>query len=317
MKIVFLSSVCVAAVALCAADGPPSPVAPPKVAPAVAPPAPVASPGTATPPHGSRSRHLHRPAPPAVRHVAAANLAATLQPEPQGFINAVQVYPYTDGAIYAVYTAPERVTDIALQPGEALGAVAAGDTVRWVIGDTASGTGTDKRTHVLVKPFTAGLSTNLVITTDRRSYHLTLVSTAKTAMAALSWVYPTDQLIALRKATEQAQSVAPVAEGLALDQLHFNYALSGDQPAWRPLRAFDDGRQTYIEFPASLAVGEAPPLFLVDGKGVAQLVNYRLRGRFYVVDRIFDAAELRLGTKHQEVVRISRVAESATRRRGA
>jgi len=154
------------------------------------------------------------------------------------------------------------------------------------------------------------------VTTDRRSYHLTLVSTAKTAMAALSWVYPADQLIALRKATEQAQTVTPVAEGLALDQLHFNYVLSGDQPAWRPLRAFDDGRQAYIEFPASLAVGEAPPLFLVDAKGVAQLVNYRMRGRFYVVDRIFDAAELRLGTKHQEIVRISRVAEVPARRRG-
>lgn len=312
MKILPLSSICVAAVALCAANNPPPP-APAKSVPTIATsvPSPVGAPA-----RGNRPHRAHRPASP-VRHVAAANLAATLQPEPQGFINAVQVYPFTDGTLYSVYTAPERVTDIALQPGEVLGAVAAGDTVRWVIGDTSSGAGPDKRTHVLVKPFTAGLSTNLVITTDRRSYHLTLVSTAKTAMAALSWAYPADQLIALRKATEQAQAAAPVAEGLALDQLHFNYALSGDQPAWRPLRAFDDGRQTYIEFPATLAVGEAPPLFLVDGKGVAQLVNYRLRGRFYVVDRIFDAAELRLGTKHQDVVRISRVAEALAGRRGA
>lgn len=318
MKTLFLvSSASAAAIMLCAANSPPLPTA---TAPTKA--AAVAS-GNGVPAvaasavRSGHARRIHRSAPPAVRHVAAANLAATLQPEPQGFINAVQVYPFIEGTIYAVYTAPERVTDIALQPGEVLGAVAAGDTVRWVIGDTASGTGSDKRTHVLVKPFAAGLSTNLIITTDRRSYHLTLASTAKTAMAALSWVYPADQLIALRKATEQAQAVAPVAEGLALDQLHFNYTLSGDQPAWRPLRAFDDGRQTYIEFPATLAVGEAPPLFLVDGKGVAQLVNYRLRGHFYVVDRIFDAAELRLGTKHQDIVRITRAAGNVTHRRGA
>jgi type IV secretion system protein VirB9 len=316
VKALFLvSSASAAAIMLCAADNPPPPVAPVPGRPAIV--APGVAPVAATPVRSGHARRIHRSAPPAVRHVAAANLAATLQPEPHGFINAVQVYPFADGTIYAVYTAPERVTDIALQPGEVLGAVAAGDTVRWVIGDTSSGTGSDKVTHVLVKPFAAGLSTNLVITTDRRSYHLNLMSTAKIAMAALSWVYPADQLIALRKATEQAQAVAPVAEGLALDQLHFNYVLSGDQPAWRPLRAFDDGRQTYIEFPVSLAVGEAPPLFLVDAKGVAQLVNYRLRGRFYVVDRIFDAAELRLGTKHQEIVRISRVAEGVTRRRGA
>ncbi|MGZ2962328.1 TrbG/VirB9 family P-type conjugative transfer protein, partial [Pseudomonas aeruginosa] len=89
----------------------------------------------------------------------------------------------------------------------------------------------------------------------------------------------------------------PVASGLSVDQLHFDYAITGDQPPWRPLRAFDDGRQTFIEFPASIGVGEAPPLFLVDGKGTTALVNYRLQGRYYVVDRLFDTAELRLGLK--------------------
>jgi type IV secretion system protein VirB9 len=183
--------------------------------------------------------------------------------------------------------------------------------VRWVIGDTTSGNGSDKRTHILIKPFSAGLSTNLVITSDRRTYHLALSSTSATAMVALSWTYPLDALIALKGAEEEREKAAPVATGIAPDQLHFDYAITGDRPAWRPLRAFDDGRQTFIEFPASLAVGEAPPLFLVDGKGQAQLVNYRLQGRFYVVDRLFDAAELRLGLKHQDVVRIERASAKA------
>jgi type IV secretion system protein VirB9 len=169
----------------------------------------------------------------------------------------------------------------------------------------------------LVKPFTAGLATTAVITTDRRTYHVALTSTAHVAMVALSWTYPQDQLIALRKAAEQARASLPVANGLQLDQLHFNYAISGDQPAWRPLRAFDDGRQTFIEFPPSLEVGEAPPLFLLDDKGQAQLVNYRVEGRFYVVDRLFDAAELRLGLKHQDIVRISHVADAGASRRAS
>jgi len=246
--------------------------------------------------------------------VAAAKHAATLEPAAGAYLDAVQVYPFSEGAIYHVYTAPGQVTDIALQPGETLGAVAAGDTVRWVIGDTTSGSGDTKRTHVLIKPFAPGLATNLVITTTRRSYHLALTSTARTAMAALSWTYPQDQLIALKKAAEQVQAAEPVARGLPVDQLHFDYAITGDQPAWRPLRAFDDGRQTFIQFPANLGVGEAPPLFLVDAKGEAELVNYRVQGRFYVVDRLFDAAELRLGRKHQEVVRISRTGEPNPRR---
>src|SRR3546814_1313258 len=104
------------------------------------------------------------------------------------------------------------------------------------------GSGAEKRTHILVKPFASNLATNLVVTTDRRSYHLQLTATSRTAMAALSWTYPADQLIALRQASEQAAAAAPVSEGLSVDSLHFNYAISGDQAAWRPLRAFDDGR---------------------------------------------------------------------------
>ena len=263
----------------------------------------------------SRSkRHAKRPNA-AKAGVARANRAATFQPAAPGFVNAVQVYPFSDGVLYQVYAAPERVTDIALQPGEALISVAAGDTVRWVIGDTTSGSGADKRTHILIKPFSAGLSTNLVITSARRTYYLALASTSATTMVALSWTYPQDALVALKRSEEERREAAPVATGIPPDQLHFDYAIIGDRPAWRPLRAFDDGRQTFIEFPASLAVGEAPPLFLVDAKGQAQLVNYRVMGRFYVVDRLFDAAELRLGLKHQEVVRIERAPTAGCERK--
>lgn len=262
-------------------------------------------------------QHLHRRPSRTELRVRTANRLATVEPAASGFLDASQVYPYSDGAIYHVLTAPGQVTDIALQPGERLGAVAAGDTVRWVIGDTTSGSGESKRAHVLVKPFAAGLATNVVITTDRRTYHLTLTSTGHTAMSALSWIYPQDQLIALKAAAEQAEAARPIASSLQIEQLHFAYVISGDQPAWRPLRAFDDGRQTFIEFPASLSVGEAPPLFLIDAKGTASLVNYRVQGRYYVVDRIFDTAELRLGLKHQDIVRITRSGEVALRRRAS
>ena len=71
--------------------------------------------------------------------VEQANGAARVQPTRAGYINAIQVYPYSDGALYQVYAAPGEITDIALEPGEQLvgsGPVAAGDTVRWIIGDT-------------------------------------------------------------------------------------------------------------------------------------------------------------------------------------
>lgn len=249
-----------------------------------------------------------------LKAVRSATQNATIEPAANGFVSGAQVYPFNDGTIYQVYTAPGLVTDIALQPGETLVAVASGDTARWVIGDTTSGSGDGKQTHVLVKPVSTGLLTNLVITTDRRAYHLRLASTPATALSSLRWTYPQDELLAVRRKAEAAQAAAPVATGLAIEQLHFNYAISGDRPPWRPLRVFDDGTRTYVEFPASLANGDAPPLFVVGPDGAVELVNYRLRDRFYVVDQIFDAAELRLGLKKQQVVRIDRVSRPAKRR---
>lgn len=238
--------------------------------------------------------------------VDAANKTALEEPTKAGYINAIQVYPYTPGALYRLYAAPEEVSDIALEPGETLTSIAAGDTVRWVVGDTTSGAGPTKQVHVLVKPFAPGLKTNLVITTDKRSYHLALESTPHTAMAAVSWTYPLDTLIALKNQNTQAETAAPVAAGVDLQRLQFRYEITGDRPPWRPLRAFDDGSKVYIEFPARIDQGEAPPLFVIGPHGNDQLVNYRVRGRYYIVDQLFAAAELRLGTSPQQVVRITR-----------
>lgn len=275
------------------------------------PPSPAAIPTV-----GPGREERRKPPTPAMRRVAAANRQALIEPQAKGFVNAVQVYPFSPGALYRLYAAPERVSDIALQPGETVVSVAAGDTARWTVGDTTSGSGEAKRVHILVKPFAAGLSTNLIITTTRRAYHVHLESTPATAMTALSWTYPQDEMIAIRRAEAIERSAAPVASGLAVERLDFSYSISGDAPRWRPLRAFNDGRQTYIEFPADIAVGEAPPLFLVDDEGEAMLVNYRMAGRFYVVDRLFEIAELRLGERKQAIVRITRGSVERRKRRG-
>ena len=127
-------------------------------------------------------------------------------------------------------------------------------------------------------------------------------------MAALSWTYPRDELIAIRHRNELAleENARTIDQGLNLQNLRFRYAISGDEPPWRPVRAFDDGSKVYIQFPRRLDQGEAPPLFVVGPKGDSRLVNYRVRGIYYIVDRLFAAAELRLGEDPQAVVRVSR-----------
>jgi type IV secretion system protein TrbG len=287
-------------------DAPPREIAaapaaePPRAVEVVTIPEPLPLPGqlkpvgdSASPPEPSDPR----------RRVGAANAAARVQPVRDGFLNAIQQYPWTDGALYQVYTAPGQVTDIALQEGEALvgpGPVAAGDTVRWIIGDTISGSGATARVHILVKPTRPDIATNLVINTNRRTYHLELRATPATYMASVSWTYPQDQLSVLRSANAAAASAAPVATGLNLAALDFRYRIDGDRAPWRPARAFDDGRQVFIEFPAGISQGEMPPLFVTGAAGDAELVNYRVQGRYMVVDRLFAAAELRLGGRRSE-----------------
>jgi type IV secretion system protein TrbG len=248
--------------------------------------------------------------------VARANADARVAPSREGYVNAIQVWPYADGALYQVYTSPGRVTVIALQQGEELVTVSAGDTVRWIVGDTASGAGASLRVNILVKPTRVGLKTNLVVTTNRRTYLLELASTPQVWMASASWDYPKDRLLALQKQSQQAQTASPVEAGLSLEQIKFRYAISGDSPPWKPLRAFDDGERVYIQFPAGIAQGELPPLFVVSAQGAAQLVNYRFRSPYYIVDRLFGAAELRLGADKAAVVRIERTDGVGSERTG-
>jgi type IV secretion system protein VirB9 len=241
--------------------------------------------------------------------VADANKDARVEPSHDGYINAVQVYPFSDGALYQIYAAPGEVTDIALEAGEQLvgsGPVAAGDTVRWVIGNTESGSGPTKRTHILLKPTQTSLTTNLVINTDRRTYHLELRAVDKTYMASVSFSYPQDELIALRAQNKIAEQTTPVTTGVDLASLSFRYNIEGDNPPWRPLRAMDNGRQVFIQFPAGIGQGEMPPLIVIGGQGNDEIPRYRVSGNYMIVDNLFAAAELRLGTDPQAIVRIVR-----------
>ncbi|MBP8275464.1 MAG: P-type conjugative transfer protein TrbG [Propionivibrio sp.] len=279
---------------------PPSPIE------VVAVPQPLALPAQLKPlPEQGEPKPVPEPADEKVR-VSRANQEARIAPTREGYINAIQVWPFTDGALYQVYASPGRVTVVSLQPGEELVTVAAGDTVRWIVGDTSSGSGADLRVNVLVKPIRSGLKTNLVITTSRRTYLIELTSTEKAWMASVSWDYPKDRMLALQRQAQAANTAAPVDSGLSLENIRFRYAISGSNPPWKPVRAFDDGEKVYIQFPGGIAQGELPPLFVIGAQGDGQLVNYRFRSPYYIVDRLFGAAELRLGADKGDVVRIER-----------
>ena len=234
--------------------------------------------------------------------VENANAAARVQPRREGYYNAIQIYPWSDGALYQVYAAPGQITDVALEPGESLtgaGPIAAGDTARWIIGDTESGSGITRRVHVLVKPSRADITTNLVVTTDRRTYMLELRSGQKPYMPAVAWAYPQSP------SQRQAMPAIPVVPAAAAR--NYRYGLTGDNPPWKPVAVYDDGRRVYVEFPRGIVQGEMPPIFVIGPEGEAQIANTRIYQYILIVDRLFGAAELRLGSgDRQQTVRIVR-----------
>lgn len=254
--------------------------------------------GSPTPPAPARGRAA----------IAAANVHARAASDAASFQGGVQVFAYDPGRVFEVWTAPLRVTTLTLPPGETVVSKAAGDTVRWQIGETTSGAGAEQRTLVMVKPLRQGLETNLVLATSRRVYLLQLRSGAPdTFNAAVAW-----DLGVFAPPAMAAPSPEPISTGAAtvtagLLDAGFRIAPQGRRPAWTPTAVMTDGVRTYLAFPPGLAASEAPALFAVGPGGDTQLVNYRQQGGLWVVDRVLDRAELRLGDRRPQVVRIERM----------
>jgi P-type conjugative transfer protein TrbG len=288
-----------------APEPPPSP--PPATFQPLEPSAPIPEQKRAMP--AARGAIAKRIAPAAQQVVSDANKKASQAPDPSSYFNAIVNYSYEPGTLYQVFAAPMRITDIALEPGERiLGQPASGDVVRWLLAIGKSMDRGIEQSHVYLKPTRPDLETNLAINTDRRSYMLELHSYADTYMAAVVWRYPEDELARVgAQASELAAAEKSSAPVVSLDQLNFNYAIQvvKGTPAWTPLQSFDDGRKTFIRFPPAMLVREAPALFVLRDSQT-QLVNYRVKGDTYVIDRLIDSAELRVGQQDQEIVRIVR-----------
>lgn len=216
----------------------------------------------------------------------------------------VVVFPFGE-TMPSIVCAPLIVCDITLQAGEVVNDINVGDSVRWRLTPATSGSGMGTITHVIVKPTDAALQTNAIITTDRRTYVLKLVSRRTDYMARISFTYADDTQEQWRnyRANIGVQNNVNSAD----QPLSFNYNISGARPRWRPIRVYNDNSKTYIEFPEAIATSEAPALLVLGDGNQEQLVNYRVLGTRYVVDKLFDRAELISGTgSHQTKVTITR-----------
>ncbi|EJD3148821.1 P-type conjugative transfer protein TrbG [Salmonella enterica] len=205
---------------------------------------------------------------------------------------------------------PLQVCSIELQPGEVVNDVHAGDNARWKISPATTGSGANATTVIIVKPTDAGLVTNLTVTTDRRLYSIKLASTQRDWMPVLSFDYPDEidrqwEAYRQRQAKTVYNNTMPTGQNLA--NLDFGFRMSGDSPSWKPVRVYSDGSKTYIQFPSSTFGGEAPALVALGNDGglfsspSEKIVNYRVIGDRYVVDKVLDRAALITGVGSDQV----------------
>ncbi len=209
-----------------------------------------------------------------------------------------------------IICAPLHPCDLELQPGEKVYDVHVGDTVRWKVSPAQSGPADYPTMHAIIKPTNNNLMTTLTITTDRRAYHMRLKARKKNFMPYVGFEYPEDikaqwaEALAKQQHQEQRQTIPETSEKLA--DLDFEYTIKGDA-RWKPVRVYNDGVKTIIQMPKEMSQTEAPALLVLGREGDEQLVNYRLKGDRYIVDYIFDSAELIAGVgSNQDKVVIAR-----------
>jgi type IV secretion system protein VirB9 len=221
---------------------------------------------------------------------------------------------YTYGAgLPTLVCAPLRVCVVELENGERLvGEPQIGDSVRWIISPATSGSGELTTAMIVVKPKQAGLDTNLVVTTDRRAYYLRLISKPEDYLARIAFAYPENEArkwkaqLALEEQRRRHEAESRIAQVESVDGLYFDYRIQGGDDNMRPVRVVDDGKETFIQMTPNVAHREAPVLVVL-GQDGAEMVNYRVKGDMYIVDRLFERGALILGVgkkaRRAEIIR--------------
>jgi type IV secretion system protein VirB9 len=208
-----------------------------------------------------------------------------------------------------------QVCDIELQPGEQVNNMNVGDP-RFTVEPAISGSGPTEVQHLVVKPLDVGLETSLIVTTNRRTYHIRLRSHRTDYMARVGFTFPEDAMakwdaVRMREASLKQERTIPETKE-DLQNLNFAYEVKGSAP-WKPVRVYNDGVRTIIQMPAAMKWTEAPILLVVRKEGgwfrddETEEINFRIHDDRFIVDKVFQKALLIAGVGgNQERVTITR-----------
>ncbi len=205
-----------------------------------------------------------------------------------------------------VVCAPLHLCVLQLEHGEKINNIDLGDAAHWLVSTSLVGSRQDGSYQIAVKPKFYHTATDMVITTNKRTYNIGLVSQQGASTHVVNFYYPQETLSrAIQQAHQQAnlplqQEVISQSTQIAVDEINFNYCLQGDSPSWRPTRVFDDGHKTFIQMPTISERLDLPVLYILRNKKM-ELVNYRYKKPYYIVDGLFAKAYLLSGKGANQV----------------
>lgn len=208
-----------------------------------------------------------------------------------------------------------HVCDIALEPNETVVDLKVGDSTRWIIERTASGSAQGMIEHIIVKPTDIGLQSNLRIYTDKRTYYLDLSSSDKEFMPQISFIYPEQALQnfaqiksdLMNKLKTRTIATNSDQDPVLIDNLDFSYRYSGDESLY-PIRTFNDGKKTYLQMPPKLMNSTLPALVVVNGTHLFSeddiaVTNYRIKDNKFIIDGLPEHIRLMSGNQDNGVAK--------------
>lgn len=227
-------------------------------------------------------------------------------------VNPGQIQFIYGNGIPTVVCALLEISDIVMQENEHILSVQLGDTSRWVLDSVVSGSENKFTEHLIVKPLDTGLTTSILIATDKRSYHLRLKSSAKDFMPLVKFSYPEESsysfngsksIVSSASAPHKTYSVSNQNKETndkneVLFARNYGYEISGNERIL-PVNAYDDGEKTYIQLNDSYYSSALPTVMEVTDDGSVffpneslTALNYSLLDNTFVIEGIYDHLRL-------------------------
>lgn len=204
--------------------------------------------------------------------------------------NSTVTFKYAPNQLYKIYCRVGYLTDLSLKKGEKVTFVGGGDTSAWAVEKAT----VDGVAHIYIKPTVDTSTTNLIITTNKRSYQL-ILNTSSWYNPMVTWSYGQEEQSAINLREEQG-TISKINENV--ESLNFNYKISGESSV-KMVAVFDDGEKTILKF--AKTPKRLPSLF-IKNKGKIIMSNYKIRENCYIVDRVAEEIELRVSDR--EIIKI-------------